>query len=427
MPRHFFLLPLLIGVTLSACAVSSTHAEKSGKETKRSVAVVVSRAKRQSLPIVVQTTGVAQAYATVAVKSQIAGLLTQVYFKEGQDVQKGDRLFTIDPRILKANLSRLIAERDKAAAQVAQAQAQIGQAQAQVTQAQAGVARDQAQAQNSVRQADRYTSLLNEGVVSQEQADQFRSTAQSQKATVEASRSNVGNAIAAVASARANLKTAQAALNSANAAVESAKVELTYTAIFSPITGRLGKLNIDQGNLVKDNDTNPLVVISQVEPIYVEFSLPQRLLPELKKYQERKTLTVTAIPPQAMGNPVQGDLVFIDSNIDNTTGTIKLKASFTNHDRQLTPGQFVKVKIKLTEQQDAIVVPTTAVQSGQKGTFVYVIAANKTAEPRPVTTGVTVNNLIAINNGLQAGEQVVTDGQFNLTPGAQVRMKQKQK
>ncbi|MEE3719797.1 efflux RND transporter periplasmic adaptor subunit [Tumidithrix elongata RA019] len=410
---------------LTACGSSQAQSEKSGE--KKAVPVVSAVAKRQSIPLSVQTTGVVQAYATVSVKSQIAGQLVEVYFKEGQDVSQGDRLFTIDPRLLEANLANAIANRDKAAAQVAQAQAQVGQAQAQVLQAQANVARDVAQAKNATRQAERYTGLQKQGVISQNQAEQFTSTAESQQAIVVASQSNVGNAIAAVDSAEANLENARAALNSADAVVESVRVQLTYTAIFAPIDGRVGKLNVDRGNLVKDNDTNPLVVISQITPIYVEFSVPQRLLPEIKKYQAQKKLTVEANPPQDSGKPAQGELVFVDSTVDAATGTIKLKAQFANPLKQLTPGQFVNVKLKLTENPNAIAVPKTAIQTGQKGTFVYTIKADQTVEVRPVTVGAIVNDAIVITKGLEDGERVVIDGQFNLSPGALVKEQEKGK
>ncbi|CAN1213265.1 efflux RND transporter periplasmic adaptor subunit [Tumidithrix helvetica PCC 7403] len=423
------LISVLIGspCLLTACGTSQTQSDKAGKDEKKAVLVVLAVAKRQSIPLLVQTTGVVQAYATVSVKSQIAGQLVEVYFKEGQDVSQGDRLFTIDPRLLEANLANAIANRDKAAAQVAQAQAQVGQAQAQVLQAQANVARDVAQAKNATRQAERYTGLQKQGVISQNQAEQFTSTAESQQAIVVASQSNVGNAIAAVDSAEANLENARAALNSADAVVESVRVQLTYTAIFAPIDGRVGKLNVDRGNLVKDNDTNPLVVISQITPIYVEFSVPQRLLPEIKKYQAQKKLTVEANPPQDSGKPAQGELVFVDSTVDAATGTIKLKAQFANPLKQLTPGQFVNVKLKLAEKPNAIAVPTIAIQTGQKGTFVYVIKSDQTVEMRPVTTGTTVDNLIAVEKGLEDGERVVIDGQFNLSPGVLVKEQEKGK
>ncbi len=421
--RSFWLL--ILGLTcLSGCAASEAQSAKGGKGGDRPVPVVVATVAQKTIPLTVQTTGTVQAYSTVSVKSQIAGQLTAVYFQEGQEVHKGDRLFAIDERPLQAALSEALANRAKAIAQVSQAKAALAQAEAQVNQAKANVAKDVAQAKNAAVQAQRYSSLLNQGAVSREQADQFRTSADAQSAVVSADQSNVSNAIAAVEAARANLQSAQAGVGSANAAVENAKVQLSYSSIYSPIDGKTGNLRVNQGNLVKDNDTNPLVVISQIRPIYVTFSIPQRRLPDLKKYQAQGRLTVDAIPPNDTGRPVRGELVFVDSGVDPTTGTIQLKAQFQNADGRLTPGQFVNVVLNLTEEPNAIVVPSPAIQTGQKGAFVYVVKPNQTVEMRPVVTGDSVNNQTVIRQGLNPGEQVVTDGQFNLVPGAKVKEKE---
>jgi multidrug efflux system membrane fusion protein len=198
---------------------------------------------------------------------------------------------------------------------------------------------------------------------------------------------------------------------------------LSYASIAAPTSGRLGQLNVDQGNLVKDNDTTPLVTISQVQPIYVTFSIPQRSLSDLRKYQAQGQLQVAAQPPQSTGQAERGELVFVDSGVDPTTGTILLKARFSNEAGRLTPGQFVNVVLRLTEEPNAIVVPAPAVQSGQQGSFVYVIQPDHTVEARQVTVGQTVNQQTVIQKGLQAGDRVVVDGQFNLNPGAKVREK----
>lgn len=415
---------LLLGLTcLSACAATEAQSTSEKKE-KRPIPVVASTAIRKTVPILVRTTGTAKAYSTVSVKSQVAGLLTSVYFREGQDVKKGELLFKIDSRPLQAALKQAMANRVKAVSQVNQAKAQLNQAEAQVSQAKANVGKDRAQAKNADVQARRYTNLVKQGVVSREQADEFRTTADTQRAVVTASQSNVVNAIAAVDSARANTANAQAAVSAADAEVDSAKVQLSYASIYAPGDGRLGQLNVNQGNLVKDNDTTPLVVISQIRPIYVEFSIPQRRLSELKKYQAQGSLQVEAKPSQDSGEPARGKLVFIDSGVDTTTGTIKLKASFPNANTRLTPGQFVNVVLKLTEEPNAIVVPAPAVQIGQKGTFVYVIKPDNRVEMRPVTVAQTLDNQAVIKTGLQLGEHVVVDGQFNLAPGAVVQNKE---
>jgi membrane fusion protein, multidrug efflux system len=421
--RRSAILLLLGG--LSACASSEAQSVQS-KQAKgeQAIPVVSLQATRQTVPRLVQTTGTAQAYSTIALKSQVDGQLTGVYFREGQAVRKGALLFRIDSRPLQAALAQAVANRAKAVAQVSQAKAQLAQAQAQVNQAQAQVAKDLAQAKNAEVQAQRYANLVKEGAVSREQADQFQTNADAQRSTVDADRSSVGNAIAAVESAKANVQNAQAAVSAADAQVDSAKVQLSYAAIYAPNDGQLGKLNLNQGNLVKANDTNPLVTISQVRPIYVEFSIPQGQLPDLKKYQAQSRLQVESKSPQDSGQPVRGELVFVDSGVDNTTGTIKLRARFPNADGRLTPGQFVNVAMKLSEEANAIVVPAPAVQVGQKGSFVYIIKSDQTVEARNVTVGQTVANKTVVRTGLQAGDRVVTDGQFNLTPGAMVREKE---
>lgn len=416
---------LLVGLTyLSACAKSDAEAVKTGKGgEKRPVPVVVATANQTTVPILVQTTGTVEAYSTVSIKSQIAGQLLAVYFQEGKEVHRGDKLFTIDSRPLQAALDQALANRAKAIAQVSQAEAELAQAEAQVNQAKANLTRDTAQAKNASVQAQRYHSLLSQGAVSREQADQFRTGAEAQNAVVAADRSSVENAIAAVASAKANLQSTKAAVSGADAAIDNAKVQLSYSVIYAPIDGQTGSLKIDGGNLVKENDTNPLVVISQIRPIYVTFSIPQRLLPELKRYQTQGRLAVNVILSKDEGQPIQGEVVFVNSEVDLSTGTIQLKASFSNTDGRLTPGQFVNVVLKLTEEPNAIIVPSQAIQTGQKGLFVYVVKPDNSVELRSVTTGTSLNNQTVIKQGLKFGEKVVTDGQFNLVPGAKVQEK----
>ena len=416
---HFWLLLPALSA-LAACADSEAQANKADG-AKRPVPVVATTVMRNTVPLLVQTTGAVQAYSTVSVKSQVSGQLTGVFFQEGQDVKQGDLLFTMDARTLKAALAQAEANRARAIAQVAQSKAQLAQARVQVDQAKANVARTLAQTRNAEVQAQRYTSLVTEGAVSREQADQFRTNAEAQRATVLADQSSVGNAQAAVASAAANVQNAQANVKAADAEVNNARVQLSYASIYAPGNGRLGKLNVNRGNLVKESDTTPLVTISQIRPIYTEFSIPQRLLPDLKKYQKQGKLQVEAKPPQEQGPAPRGELVFVDSGIDATTGTIKLKARFSNADGQLTPGQFVNVAMRLTEEPNTIVVPSTAVQPGQQGSFIYVIKPDQTVEARSVTTGQNVNTQTVIKTGLQAGERIVIDGQFNLAPGANVQ------
>jgi multidrug efflux system membrane fusion protein len=235
----------------------------------------------------------------------------------------------------------------------------------------------------------------------------------------------VENAVAAVGAAKADVANIQAALSADAAAIENAKIQLSYASIYAPLEGRTGSLKVSQGNLVKANDTNPLVVISQIRPIYVNFSIPQRLLPELKKYMDGgRKLEVDAMIPKDEGHPERGELTFVDSGVDTATGTIKLKATFANTQERLTPGQFLNVALKLAEEPNAIAVPSVAVQTGQKGQYVFVVKPDKMVEVRSVTVGNTVGSETVIKQGLKPGEQVVTDGQFNLVPGASVDVKQ---
>jgi multidrug efflux system membrane fusion protein len=418
---------LLVGLTcLSACAASDAKSTKPEAGNKRPVPVLVATATQKTIPVLVQGTGTAEAYSSVSVNSQIGGQLTGVYFKEGQDVKKGDRLFTIDSRPLEAALKQAQANRGKDIALVRQAEANVAKAIAQVNQAKANLAKDETQAKNNNVQAQRYRDLLSQGAVSKSQAEQFDTSAATQQATVAADRDAIANAVAAVGAAKADVENAQAALSADAAAIENAKIQLSYASIYAPLDGRTGSLNkVSQGNLIKANDTNPLVVISQIRPIYVNFSIPQQLLPELKKYMAGgKRLEVDAMIPKDEGHPERGELTFVDSGVDSQTGQIQLKATFANTQERLTPGQFVRVVLKLAEEPNAIAVPSVAVQMGQQGRYVFVVKPDKTVEVRPVTVGNTVGSETVVKQGLKPGEQVVTDGQFNLVPGASVDVKQ---
>ncbi|WP_235526253.1 efflux RND transporter periplasmic adaptor subunit [Nostoc piscinale] len=385
---------------------------------------MVAAATQKTIPILIKATGTVESYSTVSVKSQIGGQLTGVYFRQGQNVKKGDLLFQIDSRPQQAALMQAMAAKAKDVALVKQSEANVTKAIAQVNQAKATVLKDVAQANNANVQAQRYTGLLEQGAISKEQAEQYQTSATAQKATVKADQDAVANAQAAVEAAKADVKNAQAAVLADEAAIDSAKVQLSYSSIYSPITGRTGSLKLNQGNLVTANSTDPLITISQIRPIYVNFSIPQRMLPDLKKYTSNNKLEVDVIPPKDSGNPVHGYLTFVDSGVNTQTGTIQLKGTFSNDDERLLPGQFVNVVLKLSEIPNAVTVPTKAIQAGQQQQFVYVVKPDNTVEMRPVVVGDAVNNETAIAQGIKPGEQVVIDGQFNLVPGAAVQVKQ---
>jgi multidrug efflux system membrane fusion protein len=331
------------------------------------VPITAAQVEQKPVPLDVQGIGTVIAASTVAVHAQITGELTSVNFKEGDDVQQGQVLFTLDKRPLEAAL----------------------------LQAQANLQRDEAQAQNARASLVRYEDLLKRGIATREQVDQFRTQAAALDATVVADR----------------------------AAVDSAKVQLDYATINAPISGRTGLLQVHRGNLVRANDTIPIVTINRIQPVYVSFAVPEAMLPQFKHYMAQRTIKVLAHAPNEDGSPSVGEIDFIDNMVDNTTGTIKVKGTFANSDRRLWPGQFVNVSVTLTTDPDAIVVPTTAVQSGQQGTYVYVVKSDQTVDLRPVTVVRTHGDDSILQTGLKAGETVVTDGQLRLIPGSRVSIK----
>ena len=355
------------------------------------VPVLVAVASQRDVPVEIQVIGNVEAYATIAVKAQVGGQLTHVSFQEGDYVKKGDLLFTIDPRPFEAALSQ-------ATANNARDQAALGQAQA-------NLARDSAQARYNEAQAARYAQLFQQGIVSRDQMEQFRATADA--------------SAQAVAADKAAIESARAAIGAGKAAIENASIQVGYTTIRSPIDGRTGVLNVKQGNVVLANSVD-LMAINQIEPIYVTFAVPEAQLPAIKRYMAQQKLTVRAQPQDDPSEMETGVLTFVDNSVDMTTGTIKLKGTFPNTDRKLWPGQFVRVTLRLTTQSKAIVVPNEAVQTGQNGSFVYVVKEDRTVESRPVSTGARVDQDMVVDQGLEPGETVVTEGQLRLAPGSRV-------
>ena len=315
-----------------------------------------------------RTFGTCEANLTAAIKSQITGVLTSVAFdgKEGQNVKKGATLFTIDQRPFEAALR----------------------------QAEANLSRDTAQYDNAEKEAARQQQLLKQGIAAQGDYDQAKATAD-----------------ALAAAQRAD-----------QAAIEQARINLSYCTIPAPFDGRTGAWLVDLGNLVKANDVT-VVVINQVQPIQVSFAVPQRQLAEIQKQMATGTLPVRASVPGQAGPPEVGKLTFIDNTVDQSTGTVRLKATFGNPGERLWPGLFVNVTLVLTEEPHALVIPSRAIQTGQQGTYVFVVKADSTAEVRPITVERPLDGDSVISKGLVAGEQVVTDGQLLLKPGSTVKVK----
>jgi len=357
------------------------------------VPVVVAMVSQRDVPINVDVIGNVEAYSTITVKAQVGGELTKVSFHEGDFVKKGDLLFTIDARPFEA--------------QLAQAQANLARDTAALSQAQANLARDNANEKYAQDQAKRYSGLFEQGVVSREQTDQMRSSADALSQTVLADK-------AAIESARAQIVASKAA-------VDTATVQMSYTTITSPIDGRTGNIAVKQGNVVTAN-TSDLMTITEVSPIYVTFSVPEAQLGDIKRYMGEGHLPVHAAPQTDTSSPEAGVLTFIDNSVDATTGTIKLKGTFQNAANRLWPGEFVRVTLGLTTRPHATVVPNQAVQTGQDGQFVYVVKQDRTVEMRPVVTSTRVDQELVIDRGLEPGETVVTEGQLRLTPGSHVQV-----
>jgi multidrug efflux system membrane fusion protein len=363
--------------TFSACSAAlalGAIAACSNNDPPRQpkVPVSVTTVKRASIPYVVKANGVAEPMQTVAVESQVNGILNRVTFAEGQQVQVGQVLFEIDPRPYVAVLD----------------------------QARAQLARDQAMAVSAQRDAVRYAALVKEGYVTSSQADQAEANAASAAATVVADRANI----------------------------QKAALDVANTTIRAPISGRTGSLLVRQGNLVKANSTPPLVVINQIQPILVRFSIAQSQFPDIQRYYRGgNALLVRATPSEGSGVPLEGTLAFVDNNVDSTTGTVLLKARFSNPEGTMWPGQYMSVALQLYVDPNALTLPAPAVLTGQQGTYVYTIDTAGTARQQPVQVARTVDSVAVIASGLKDGERVIVDGQSRLVPGSKVAIKGVQK
>ncbi len=330
------------------------------------VPVLVAKAIRKTVAQRIHAIGRVEAYSTVEIKSQISGQVTQVHFKEGQDVSKGALLFTIDPRPFEAALNQALADLN----------------------------RDKAQRIQLANDFSRYETLLKEGVGSRQQYDEARSKYEAIAATVAADEANV----------------------------QTARLNLEYTSITSPIDGRTGNLILHEGNIVKANADTAMVVINQVKPVYVDFALPEQQLAIVRNNMGSHPLAVEVVAPSDKTD-VRGKLSFVDNAVDANTGTIQLKGLFDNQDQKLWPGQFVDTYLTLSELPNAVLVPSQAVQTGAEGSYVFVIDPKMKAAIRKVAVGDTIEGDTVIESGLRGGETVVTDGQLRLIPGGKVMIK----
>lgn len=344
-----------------ACAllVVACSSGGGGARGPEAVPVKVAPVEKRSVPITVQANGSVEAWNLVTVRPQVGGIITQVAFQEGQDVNQGDLLFQIDPRPYQAALD----------------------------QAQQALARDQAKADAAMADLERYQKLVGKEFVTAEEYDQKKADAASMKAT----------------------------LGTDRAAVETARLNLSYCTVRAPETGRTGAVLVREGNLVKANDE--LVTIAKIKPVRVSFSIPET---EIEALRQRQQALATFVTPKMSSQPIEGKLSFINNTVDPTTGTLLLKAQFPNEDERLWPGEFVDVRLELGSDPNAEVVPAEAVQTGQAGTYVFVVQGDQTVQQRPVKLERQTPRYAVIANGLQLGETVVTDGQLRLTSGAKV-------
>jgi len=331
--------------------------------------VVVGQAVRRTVPVSLAAIGNVESVASVAVRSRIAGQILEVHIKDGADLVKGQTLFTIDPEPFRIALDR---------------------AEAQLT-------RDKALLQKADNDLARYAKLVDKEYVTREQYESAASQAASQAATIQFD----------------------------EAMAKDARLGLSYCTIVSPISGRAGTINLRAGNLVKANEDPPLVTILKVSPVYVTFAIPEKYLADVRKHAAEGELEVRAVSRGEGGDGHAGVLAFIDNEVSAATGTIRLRGEFPNDDRGLWPGQFVEVALRLAEQKDAVIVPSAAIQVGQQGSYVYVVGADGTAQPRPVVVDRTIGDETVVASGLEGGETVVTDGQLRIVPGAKVTVQTK--
>ncbi|MFI5338982.1 MAG: efflux RND transporter periplasmic adaptor subunit [Candidatus Methylomirabilales bacterium] len=386
--------------------------------------MTIDTAVSKSVPVQIRVVGTVQAYASVTLKSQLDGEVARIHIVEGQEVKQGDLLFTLDQRPLEAALHQAEANLGRDTAQLRQAEAAVAQTMAAEKQAEANLARDTAQLENAMSQLRRYKGLIDDGAVSKELYDQVRTNAAALEATIQADQAAVTNAEASIRAAQATVENINAVIKADQAVLENARVQLGYTTIRAPMDARAGNLLVRVGSAVKArDDTAQMLVLNQIHPIYVSFSIPEQNLPDVKKYLAAGSVRVQAFPRGQDDSPAAGELTFVNNTVDATTGTIQLKATFPNHRGILWPGQFVTVILTLTVQPDAVVIPSQAIQNGQQGQYVYVMRSDLTVESRPITVGRTLGAETVVAKGIAPGEKVVTDGQLRLVPGARVQAK----
>jgi len=397
---------MLLGLSLSGC--SNKAAQVPFERPPAPVSAVA--AVEQDVPTYIDAIGKTVSREVVSIQPQVSGRITQIHFADGANVKKGDLLFTIDPRPFEVALS--------------QAKAKVSQDIALKKQAEANLASEIAKANWGAVQVKRYSTLVQQGVVSREQYEELTATQKSLEA-------NVGSARAAVNSADESIKVD-------TAAIEAAKVQLAYCTIRSPIEGRTGQRLVDIGNVVNPGGSsnnnssssgnpangNTLLVIERLDPIYADFTISQNSLAEVQTQMRANRLQTEVRLPDEPGDPAIGQLTFLNNSVENTTGTVTLRATVSNSNHRFWPGRFVNIRLVLNTIHQAVLIPASAPQMSANGSFVYVVKDDSSAEQRPVTLGQRQGDLIVVESGVKAGERVVVAGQLGVTPNGKVRVEQ---
>ncbi|MCX5812242.1 MAG: efflux RND transporter periplasmic adaptor subunit [Proteobacteria bacterium] len=357
---------IVIVIVLVIAGYFALSKKKPPPPVKHSVPVLAGKAVQKTMPLIIEAIGSVEANNSVTIYSRVVGLLQKIHFKEGQDVQKGDLIFTLDPAPFKEKLRN----------------------------AEAKLAQDTAQLKYNESEAKRYAFLMEKGAVSKSDFENKQTLAATQEAIV----------------------------NGDKADADNARLNVDFCYIRAPLTGRTGAYIVHEGTMIKDNDTK-LAVINQIIPIYVKFSVAEKQLPDIRKYMASNKLKVRAFTPGFQDKTLEGTLSFIDNTVDPATGMIMLKATFANKDKFLWPGQFVNIVLQLTEEPNSIVVPAAAVQISQSGSYIFVVKPDKKVEYRLVTVSRTIGNETVITKGILADETVVTDGQLKLREGFPVEIR----
>jgi len=398
--QYFLGLAFVVCLSLATLTGCTNKAAPAGFE-RPPAPVTVAEAASQDVPVYLDAIGKTVAREVVSIQPQVSGRITKIHFTDGANVRKGDMLFTIDTRPFEAALS--------------QAQAAVAKDLALKKQAEANLNRDLAQAKWDALQVKRYGQLVSAGVVPREQYEQLSATADSSNATVEADR---------------------AAVKADSAAVERVKVDLSYCYIHAPIDGRAGQRLVDIGNVVNPGSSsgnnaisstsngppsNAMLVIERLDPIYADFTISQNDLTKVQEQMHAGTLKTEVRLPDAT-DPIAGQLTFLDNSVQNQTGQVSLRATIPNSDRRFWPGRFVNIRLVLNTIHGAVLVPATAPQMSAKGSYVYVVKQDMTVDQRQVTLGQRQGDQVVIDQGVQPGERVVTNGQAGVTPGGKVRI-----